>query len=148
MSKVYLLGGFAVLFFLAVAVIARLLVILPGRKRHTKRNSSAKLMVLLGSGGHTGEMLRLLKDLNLRAYSERIWVHYPEDYISKVKALEFDKHFGGQGKCRSREVKRARRVGQSWITTVFTSISSLLNCWSLVWEKPDVVCWTKGNGAN
>lgn len=144
MNKAHLLLGFAAVFALAVAVVVRLLVIRPG-SRPAKNRESARLMILLGSGGHTGEMLRILKDVDFNKYKERIWVHYPEDEMSVSKALKFEEakangnNNNTNGKCTLKEIKRARKVGQAWISTIFTSITSLQMAVSIAMMNPDVI---------
>jgi hypothetical protein len=47
-------------------------------KKHMK---PARTMIVLGSGGHTSEMLRMVKDLDPAAYSPLICVHASSDCI-------------------------------------------------------------------
>jgi beta-1,4-N-acetylglucosaminyltransferase len=88
-------------------------------------------------------MLRLLKDLDFSKYKTRTWVYSPEDSISITKALAFDnklvENLIDKGICRTAQVKRARNVGQSWISTIFSSLLSLISCLEIVAQNPDVV---------
>lgn len=145
-----ILTGFLCLILIALGLFGRLLYILPGKKSAKKpTKKGTNLMVLLGSGGHTGEILRLLKDLDLAKYETRTWVHYPEDKISIQRAIEFDKLKNGAPKtCLSEEIIRARSVGQGWISTIFSSLESVKSCFSIVLSNPPDVLVCNGPGTS
>ena len=87
------------------------------------RVSSNSWMVFLGSGGHTGEMIRILEQVQP---VNPIFVHGAGDELSKtrVAAIFKDTQFIA--------VPRARKVGQSWVSTVPTSLQSLARCLQIV----------------
>ena len=82
-----------VLFLLLLAAAARL-VCLVARRGRVKRNGVRKepcsTLVVLGSGGHTAEMIQVLGGLNLQNYQPRTYVAAEGDSMSveKVKAFE------------------------------------------------------------
>jgi len=158
---------------LALAIIlvsARILQILPPRKPPVprKRSSPTTLMIVLGSGGHTAEMLAMLKDLDPTLYTRRIWVVGEDDWLSKKRAVEFEQRLeekmraGGAGKdgsavkadnMRTRqelrpntgsnsytiaEVPRARRIHQPLYTTPFSALLCLWACVKLLMAPPGV----------
>ena len=90
----------------------RLLSILPSQKPPTparrKRGSPTHLLILLGSGGHTAEMLSLLQDLDTRSYNRRTWVISEGDAFSAGKAAEFEKGIAG----RARQKQKDKEVTQ------------------------------------
>ena len=124
----------------------------------TVRNNSEKcrILVFLGSGGHTGEMLRLLCALDFDRYSPRAYFISSGDSLSlaKVSAMEKTRTvFTGQndpvvcapasrstgllaqdyGKGWSiTEIPRARNVHQSFFTAPFTTLRSLAVCLSVL----------------
>lgn len=81
-----------------ILLVLRLLWILPGIRTQppVPRKSSARLLVVLGSGGHTAEMLRLLEPLDFRnKYSRRVYVVSSGDTLGEGKAREFEARKGG-----------------------------------------------------
>lgn len=80
---------------------------------------------VLGSGGHTGEMLRIIEsiDLDLRP------THYilgRNDRLSMEKLAS-----AGLNYKRIICISRPRNVGQSYVTSVFTTIRTVMECLSL-----------------
>lgn len=112
-------------------------------KAPQRSNGTKSVMILMGSGGHTGEMARMLRDINLSPFDHRVWV-YTDDFSAK-KARNLDSELQNSQKARSNSPRfaslpRARRVGQSWITTVFSSFYCLIACfYMIVKEKPSLV---------
>lgn len=106
----------------------------------------ARTLVVLGSGGHTAEMLALLEGLDSSKYSP---VHYvmatsdktslprlQKDHVERDCGLlkaQVDQHY--------HTIPRSREVGQSWISTVFTTLRSMISSvYLVVWEvQPDLV---------
>src|SRR5204862_5169064 len=94
------------------------------------------LLIVLGSGGHTAEMLALLRNINIRSYQFRSYIVSSGDEFSAQKATEFEDMLQdvwtsktGQeaskekfecGRYRVIEVPRARRIHQSLLTTHWT----------------------------
>lgn len=74
-------------------------------------------MVFLGSGGHTGEMLRILGALKTKP-TKLVVILGDGDKMSLAKAKNL--------KAPIYAVPRARRVGQSWASTIFSSAYSLV----------------------
>ncbi|KAI9615201.1 hypothetical protein H4Q26_011743 [Puccinia striiformis f. sp. tritici PST-130] len=91
------------------------------------RLQTCRLTVLLGSGGHTGEMIRLLSDLPFDRYTPRTYVISSADALSMSKAIELER-IKPVGQYTFLEIPRARRVNQSFSTSIFTTINSLLVC--------------------
>lgn len=97
-------------------------------------------MVMLGSGGHTGEMMRMLRTLKLTSYEKRVYVSSSGDVdsLEKVKAMEIttktDKNM------LLENIPRARKVGQSYLSSVFTSAQSFVVALKIVHKhKPHVI---------
>ncbi|KAK3171166.1 hypothetical protein OEA41_003250 [Lepraria neglecta] len=116
-----------------------------------KRGKATHLLIVLGSGGHTAEMLSLLADIDPKSYTHRSYVVSSGDDFSSGKAEEFEDDLAakatGRGKRfvddpRKREtrfsrscihgyirrqgysihtVPRARRIHQSLLTTPLSS---------------------------
>ena len=72
-------------------------------------------LIVLGSGGHTSEMLRLVSALDSTKYTPQMYIIAETDTssMSKLKATK------KEGKIEV--IPRSREVGQSWLSTVFTT---------------------------
>ena len=87
-----------IIFFLSVSLVVfatlllRLLWILPSFRVQPRpsRKSSAKVVIVLGSGGHTAEMIRLIEPLNFDKYTRRVYVVSSGDTLSEGKARAFE----------------------------------------------------------
>jgi len=55
------------------------------------KRPTAKLVVVLGSGGHTAEMFRLLEVLDFDKYTYRLYVVSSGDSLSEGKARTFER---------------------------------------------------------
>ncbi|KAI5475889.1 beta-1,4-N-acetylglucosaminyltransferase, glycosyltransferase family 1 protein [Pseudohyphozyma bogoriensis] len=115
----------------------------PKRDQHDK----TVLAVVLGSGGHTAEMMRLLKGVDPSRYSHRIYLISSGDTLSELKALQLEKSFLPSAFPSSatstpsppfeiHRIPRARRVLQSYWTSPFTTIQCFAFCLWLVWIRP------------
>lgn len=109
---------------------------------HIRRRKPAKTLIVLGSGGHTAEMMMLVRQLNKENYSPRSYILASTDATSESKILDFEepntsKKTTDYGIFR---IKRSRHVGQSYLTSVFTTIWSILQCVPTVYRvQPDLV---------
>ena len=109
--------------------------------KSSKRSSRCRLLAVVGSGGHTMEMLRLLSELGDR-YSPRDYVLAETDKRSEVKivALESERKRGEKVDYGIHRIPRSREVRQSWLSSVATTMTSTLYCFPLLWRlKPDLV---------
>ena len=159
-----LLLAFTFLFFLLTTPFFRLLYILPAFNRRTpkprKRNDPSDpihIIIVLGSGGHTAEMLTMLSNpyFTPRTYTHRTYVVSEGDGFSAGRAVEFEKGFAARqeqhtGTNGEKEpgysvhtVPRARRIHQSLLTTPFSSLHCLMASISLLRShprgKPDLI---------
>ncbi|KAF8361551.1 algn-14 [Pristionchus pacificus] len=113
--------------------------------RHFRREplvdpkNGLRLLTVLGSGGHTTEMLDLLKHFNDEAYSNRTYVVADTDNHSERKALESEqaRH---SGTFVVEKIPRSREVGQSYLTSVFTTAYASLHAFIIVSRiRPSIV---------
>jgi len=103
------------------------------------------------AGGHTSEMIRFLKTLDIAKHSPRVYVVANTDKHSAQIATNFELHTVTQGSMvgsfiaanmqyNIRYIPRSREVGQSYFTSIFTTLVSL---WSslllMLSERPDLV---------
>ncbi|KAH9258992.1 hypothetical protein BASA81_002612 [Batrachochytrium salamandrivorans] len=103
----------------------------PGTKR---------VLVVLGSGGHTAEMLAMCSSLDQNRY-QPVWVVADTDKTS-LPRLQREKKLGllNASQQSTRVIPRSREVGQSWLSTLFTTAKASWFAVQLVWdERPDLV---------
>ncbi|XP_048458326.1 UDP-N-acetylglucosamine transferase subunit ALG14 homolog isoform X2 [Rhincodon typus] len=131
------------LFALGCIFIARIFLIL--RKSEVPkvgRRGPASVLVVLGSGGHTTEILRLMDSLSA-SYAPRHYVIANTDRMSeeKVRILEASRTKGNTDPQHTIHwIPRSREVCQSWTSSVISTVYSLLYSIPLVFQlKPDVV---------
>lgn len=106
-----------------------------------RRSGPTRTMVILGSGGHTTEMLALTKELDKKRYTPRIYVLAATDTTSEPKVFAQEKNAAGAaGEYQILRIGRSRHVGQSYMSAVFTTIHSILQCFPLVYgQRPDLI---------
>lgn len=113
------------------------------------RNTSQKhlsTLVVLGSGGHTAEMLNLLSVMQKDRFAPRFYIAAATDNMSLQKAhvLEemVDDKTGLQGPDHTQfmQIYRSREVGQSYITSVGTTLLALAHAlWLMITIRPQVI---------
>ncbi|KFM63111.1 UDP-N-acetylglucosamine transferase subunit ALG14-like protein, partial [Stegodyphus mimosarum] len=106
------------------------------------RRSAAKLMIVLGSGGHTFEMLRLISNLDEK-FRPRVYVLANTDILSEQKAQAFEAIKTSNKSVELytiEKIPRSREVNQSWLSTVFTTLISCFHSFLLVIKhKPEAI---------
>ena len=152
------------LFILMTTAFFRLFYILPAFNRRTPRPRKRAdpcdpihLVIVLGSGGHTAEMLSMLSNPHFASqiYTHRTYVVSEGDGFSAGKAIEFEREFAARveqetGISEEKElgysvhtVPRARRIHQSLLTTPLSSlhcfVASILLLWSHPRGQPDLI---------
>lgn len=112
-------------------------------KRKRTQRSSASLGIVLGSGGHTTEMLKLVSRLDRNIFTPRIYYLADTDQfsLSRLEQLEGDRT--DYTVCR---IPRAREVKQSYLSSVFTFTRACLACWRLVTSNKVDVLLINGPG--
>lgn len=122
--------------------------------KSTKSKTPKKLLVVVGSGGHTAEMttaLRSFPETKFTAlFSRREYVLADTDRTSRAKIVRFEEERGGNDdgeECFGiHVVPRAREVGQSYLTSAFTTLRAFWHSWRVYAKtKPDAVL-TNGPG--
>jgi len=107
------------------------------KKRRTKRKRPVSTLVVLGSGGHTTEMIRLLTCLEAKRYSPLAYVLATSDTTSldRIEASPAARHGDAVY-----WIPRSREVGQSYITSIFTTIRSFIHSIYVATRvRPDLV---------
>ncbi|KAJ6187011.1 hypothetical protein N7519_001919 [Penicillium mononematosum] len=125
-------AGIFIVLFLSLTISQN---IIPPKRR--RRGSPTHLLVALGSGGHTAEMLYMLERMNFdpQIYTYRTYLVSSGDNFSAEKAKAFEAQLGqsSQGHAHSDNytivtVPRARRVHQSYLTAPFSTLQCFWAC--------------------
>jgi len=96
-------------------------------------------MVVLGSGGHTMEMLRLLSGMDLEKFSQRHYVTADVDVMSIKKITAFEQSHGN-GEPMIKRIPRARNVLQSYITAVLSTLIAIFYSFPIAFtSSPDLL---------
>jgi beta-1,4-N-acetylglucosaminyltransferase len=134
-------------------------------------SSPLRTLVVLGSGGHTGEMFRLLRSVDRTKFSPLLYCHASNDPMSAQKAVAFENSTSlpssSTGSSKKNppsssstsssglplgaadflfSVPRARKVHQSYFTSIFTTLWALFCSVSLVLKTRPQVVITNGPG--
>jgi len=98
-----------------------------------------RVCVVLGSGGHTSEMMGLMKALDLERYSPRSYVIAATDSHSATKMKQFEDAID-KGEYSVRAIPRSREVGQSYFTSIWTTLFALWYAFKIVWQaRPELI---------
>lgn len=115
------------------------------RKRKYGRKP-ARTLIVLGSGGHTAEMIAIVNDLNKRNYTPRFYIVADTDKHSETKALNVESLVESQSTARPNpafeihRIRRSREVQQSFASAIFTTIKSIWQCIPLIYRlRPDLI---------
>jgi len=153
-------------FFLIIVVVlflrtVRVALSSPSSQKLKRESDGAKLLVVIGSGGHTAEMVHILRSFlsdekktkkrddfsNVFPKREYIFAVSDTTSVAKIERFEREEVQGGtNGEYRNHFVPRAREVGQSYFTSVFTTLLAFWHSWRVYWKtKPDAIL-TNGPG--
>ena len=118
----------------------------------SSRSSSAnsalkttKLLIVFGSGGHTTEMLLMLRSIDFKSYGR---VHFVIGHSDTWSLTKIKDYFQKNRNINIEEVAnltitklfRSREVKQSYFTSVFTTLMGLVHSLLLVLQiRPDIV---------
>lgn len=103
-------------------------------------------LIILGSGGHTAEMLNLLSVLQADRFNPRYYIAAATDNMSLQKARVFedclaDKIGNKAGRsAQFMQIYRSREVGQSYVTSIGTTLLAIAHAlWLMMKIKPQVI---------
>lgn len=107
-----------------------------------KRRKPVKVLIVIGSGGHTTEMLSLVKTLDITKYSPRFYVLALNDTTSEKKVQELEHNWNKDKSQLFRliYIPRSRMVHQTYFTSIFTTVYSILRSLPVVIKtRPDLI---------
>jgi len=108
----------------------------------SRKSKNVRTMVVLGSGGHTTEILAVVARLNPERYAPRCYVSARTDRLSEAKAKMHEAEVeaawegnhtftkasdGSEASVDPRyvQISRSREVGQSYLTSVYSTLRSI-----------------------
>ena len=108
---------------------------------------TVKTVIVLGSGGHTSEMIKLLSGTDLTKFAPREYIvaHSDKMSIQKIKDFESSVSNNKTNKKQSNKfninlLARSRSVGQSYITSILTTLIAILFAIPLMFKlKPSLL---------
>ncbi|XP_032229004.1 UDP-N-acetylglucosamine transferase subunit ALG14 homolog [Nematostella vectensis] len=140
-----------VLLALFIAAFARIWWVLGRRKMEIQpRSKPVKTLIVMGSGGHTSEMIRLMSGLS-DMYNPRMYLIADTDKMSEEKVVEFEskqkpeifKEEAAEKQHKDYEIlriPRSREVKQTYVSSVLTTLYAFKATLPLVHDvKPDLI---------
>ncbi|KAL9255780.1 UDP-N-acetylglucosamine transferase subunit ALG14-like protein [Drosera capensis] len=123
----------------------RFLYVLNRTRKPMRRGSRRPVstLIVLGSGGHTAEMLNLLTVLQKDRFSPRYYIAAATDNMSLQKARGFENSSNDEAEVETAQfmqIYRSREVGQSYVTSVGTTLVAIAHAlWLIIKTRPQVV---------
>jgi beta-1,4-N-acetylglucosaminyltransferase len=118
----------------------------PNRPKPDLPDRKARILIVLGSGGHTAEMLSMLSRAGLDwkdKFVKRTWVVGEGDGISAQRAREFEegevRAGDGNGGYEVKSVPRARAIHQSVWTAPITCLRCAVACFHVLLPQEDEI---------
>ncbi|GMY37865.1 UDP-N-acetylglucosamine transferase subunit ALG14 [Fagus crenata] len=112
----------------------------------SKPPQALSTLIVLGSGGHTAEMLNLLSVLPNERFSPRFYIAAATDNMSLQKARALENSLVDETETKMIEtaqfmqIYRSREVGQSYLTSVWTTLIAMAHAlWLMTKIRPQVI---------
>ncbi|KAH8554914.1 UDP-N-acetylglucosamine transferase subunit ALG14 [Umbelopsis sp. PMI_123] len=129
--------------YLLIAFIWRLWIVLPGSSSTPRRHGKnpCKTCIVLGSGGHTSEMIAMTRNLDAHNYAPRTYVIANTDTLSEVKARQLEEDRSGveHKDFFIHRIPRLREVGQPLSSVPFSVVKALLGSFKILYSMPDLI---------
>ncbi|EES15747.1 UDP-N-acetylglucosamine transferase subunit ALG14 homolog isoform X2 [Sorghum bicolor] len=110
------------------------------------RATGLRCLIVLGSGGHTAEMMNILTTLQKDRFTPRYYVAALTDNMSLQKAQVYEQSLIQSDGAKTAEnahfmqIYRSREVGQSYITSIATTLLATLHAmWLVIRIRPQVI---------
>ena len=106
-----------------------------------RKKQPKTLMIIIGSGGHTGEMKRMLSVLDFSRFDSIICIVANTDKLSQANVINHFKELNKDtSKLTWKSIPRSREVKQSYFTSIFTTLYAMVYSFFLViWIEPILV---------
>lgn len=132
-----------VLIILLAAITLRALILIfqifTSNCRFNYEKNALRTILCIGSGGHTTELLRIVKNLDSKKYEPRLYIVADNDFSSEIKIHKAETSEIHKTYVLSR-IPRSRNVNQSYLSSVFSTLYSTLYTIPVVYNfKPNIV---------
>lgn len=109
---------------------------LTGTRSVKKPKKPVRTLIVIGSGGHTSEMMRLMDKINKSKFTPRLYVLADTDTTSRSRVESNERNTDWT----IASIPRSRHVNQSYCSSILSTIySTCMTVPVLVSFKPDVV---------
>ncbi|KAH9504196.1 UDP-N-acetylglucosamine transferase subunit [Bulinus truncatus] len=133
---------FSIFLIIVFLIILFKFINLKNKRNETTKKCSASVLIVVGSGGHTSEILTLVKSLGSN-YCPRYYVLAETDTTSenKVKQCELLKsELSHSSEYSIWYIPRSREVKQSYLTSIWTTLVAIVYTFPLVFKlNPEVI---------
>ncbi|KAI3838244.1 hypothetical protein MKW92_053062 [Papaver armeniacum] len=139
----------AILVTIFIIFIIRILFVIHRSRKplHNIPPKAVSTLIILGSGGHTAEMINLIHVLQWDKFTPRVYVAASTDNMSLQKAQVLEDSMVGQADpdklkvtVKFMQIYRSREVGQSYLTSIGTTLIALLHALLLMIKiRPQVI---------
>ncbi|XP_060531906.1 UDP-N-acetylglucosamine transferase subunit ALG14 homolog [Cylas formicarius] len=133
--------GFLIVALLITRVLYLVHKVTTGFSKYTNhpRKNPCKTVICIGSGGHTTEMIALIQNLDFNKYSPRYYVMASNDETSEIKIKNLENEKSDKLDYSVIKIPRSRIVGQSYISSIFSTVYSIIYCIPIVFKiRPDL----------
>ncbi|CAL1401327.1 unnamed protein product [Linum trigynum] len=133
------------IFLLMVVVRVAYVFYLTGKPLSSKSSDPRSTLIVLGSGGHTAEMINILSVMQKYRFTPRFYIAAATDSMSlqKARVLEdslVDENQDEKVPAEFMQIYRSREVGQSYITSIGTTLIAIAHAlWLMLRTRPEVV---------
>ncbi|XP_050235333.1 uncharacterized protein LOC126683468 isoform X2 [Mercurialis annua] len=132
---------------LVFSAVARIFYVLYRTGKPLRADSLKPLstLIVLGSGGHTAEMINVVALLQKDRFTPRFYIAAATDKMSLQKACVLedslvDMHQGKRVSAKYMQIYRSREVGQSYLTSIWTTLLAVAHAlWIMIKIRPEVV---------
>ena len=135
---------------LVVGWVLRVLFLILPRRAQPAGAPPVRTMAVLGSGGHTAEMIALLKTLDAATYAPRDYVIATTDHTSAQRIETFEharsSSTAAPPSYRLFRLPRSREVGQSYASSVLTTLRASVYAVGVVFRARPSLLLTNGPG--
>jgi len=134
--------------FVVILILVRVVHVIysSGRPLSKRALKPVSTLIILGSGGHTAEMLNLLAVLQKDRFKPRFYIAAATDNMSLQKAMLLENSLASENgtavadTAQFMKIYRSREVGQSYITSVWTTLIAIVHAlWLMIKIRPEVI---------